>query len=381
MRYIYFFMLLSALFHAQKLQVTDSETGMPVANARIILNDQILYTNDDGFAPVEASVTKFEVSASGYAKENVAAFRNMVRLKPSVKEIDEVKIISIDLKPLLEDLHLNYERRYYDKPSVYDITHKEKKFNNDHLFFMVIAEAKLWTKTNSYDYKDGLRKKYDDILQIQLNNVKYMKENKSGDLFNTKTNEFNHADMGNYFFSFEITRILANMRMKESKTSGKIIADEGGEQLIKVKVKSENGIVIDGEFKYNKADKVITYYSMNYQQAGFKPYERTNTDGKIYEYQLGDVITTYEFYKKGKTYLPSLRRTEGSKFYISYDDKKDERKSVSETVYNTFSEAGKKGIDNRVDFTKSIWENVPVKDSRENTIMLSQEEQEFISKI
>lgn len=381
MRYIPLFILLSALFQAQKLQVTDAETGKPVSNARIILNGQILYTNDDGFAPVENTVANFEVSAAGYSKENLAAFRNMVRLKPSVKEIDEVKIISVDLKPIFEDLHMNYERRYYDKPSVYDITYKQKKFNNDQLFSMMIAEAKLWTKTNSYDYKDGLRKKYDDILQIQLNNVKYKKENKSEAIFNTDTNEFNHADMGDYFFSFEITRILANMRMKDSKTSGKIIADEGGEQLIKVKVKSENGIIIDGEFKYNKADKAITYYSMNYQQAGYKPYDRTNTDGKIYQYQLGDVVTTYEFYKKGKTYLPSLKRTEGSKFYISYEDKKDERKSVTETIYNTFSESNKKGLDNRVDFSKNIWENMTVKDSKENTILLSREEQEFVNNL
>ena len=381
MRYISILILFSVSIQAQKLQVLDAENGKPLFNARIIIQDQILYTNDDGFAPVESTAANIEVSAVGYNKVNLALYKSTIKLKPSVRELDEVKIRSVDLKSLFEDLHQNYNKRYYDKPSVYDITYKSKSFNNDQLFFMVITEAKLWTKSNSYNYKDGIRKKYDDILQIQLNNVKYKKEAKSDALFNAKTNDFNHADMGDYFFSFEVSRILGNMKLKESKSSGKILAEDGDEQLIKVKVKSENGIIIEGEFKYNKADKAITFYSMNYQQAGYKPYNRTNTDGKEFQYQLGDVLVTYEFYKKNGTYLPSMKRKEGSKFYVIYEDKKDERKAVTEIIYNTFRESTKKGLENRVDFSKSIWENILVKDDKENTILLSKEEQEFVDRM
>ncbi len=381
MRYISILILFSVSIQAQKLQVLDAENGKPLFKARIIIQDQILYTNDDGFAPVESTAANIEVSAVGYNKVNLALYKSTIKLKPSVRELDEVKIRSVDLKSLFEDLHQNYNKRYYDKPSVYDITYKSKSFNNDQLFFMVITEAKLWTKSNSYNYKDGIRKKYDDILQIQLNNVKYKKEAKSDALFNAKTNDFNHADMGDYFFSFEVNRILGNMKLKESKSSGKILAEDGDEQLIKVKVKSENGIMIEGEFKYNKADKAITFYSMNYQQAGYKPYNRTNTDGKEFQYQLGDVLVTYEFYKKNGTYLPSMKRKEGSKFYVIYEDKKDERKAVTEIIYNTFRESTKKGLENRVDFSKSIWENILVKDDKENTILLSKEEQEFVDRM
>ena len=381
MRYISILILFSVSIQAQKLQVLDAENGKPLFNARIIIQDQILYTNDDGFAPVESTAANIEVSAVGYNKVNLALYKSTIKLKPSVRELDEVKIRSVDLKSLFEDLHQNYNKRYYDKPSVYDITYKSKSFNNDQLFFMVITEAKLWTKSNSYNYKDGIRKKYDDILQIQLNNVKYKKEAKSDALFNAKTNDFNHADMGDYFFSFEVSRILGNMKLKESKSSGKILAEDGDEQLIKVKVKPETGIIIEGEFKYNKADKAITFFSMNYQQAGYKPYNRTNTDGKEFQYQLGDVLVTYEFYKKNGTYLPSMKRKEGSKFYVIYEDKKDERKAVTEIIYNTFRESTKKGLENRVDFSKSIWENILVKDDKENTILLSKEEQEFVDRM
>jgi len=379
MKYLSLFLFFSAFVNAQKLQVLDSETGKPIPNARIILKEQVLYTNDDGFAPVENNASDFEISASGFNKEHLSTFKNLVKLKPIVREIDEVKIVSVDLKELFDDLYSHYGKRYYSKPSLYDVTLKSKGFNNDKLYFLIIAEAKLWSKSNMYNFRDGYRKDYDEILQMQLNNVKYKKEIKSDAIFNAKTNEFTHSEMGESFFSFEVYRALANMKMKESKTSGKLIAEEGDEQLIKMKVKSGNGIIIEGEFKYNKVDKVITYYNMNYFQAGYKPYKRTNTDGKEYEYQLGDVSTTYEFYKKDKKYIQSLKRSEGSKFFVMYDDKKDERKFVSETIYNTFEESTKKGLENKVDFTKSIWENIPVKDDKEATVLLSKEEQEFVN--
>ena len=105
---------------------------------------------------------------------------------------------------LFEDLSKNYHKRYYDEPSLYDVTLKSKSFNNNQLTMLVIAEAKMWTKSNSYNYKDGIRKNYDNILQMQLNNVKYFKKKKEG-VFNSKSNDFNHADMGDYFFNFEIS--------------------------------------------------------------------------------------------------------------------------------------------------------------------------------
>lgn len=47
------FILFFNLFSAQKLQVIDSENGKPIPNARILLHNQIVYTNEDGFAPVD----------------------------------------------------------------------------------------------------------------------------------------------------------------------------------------------------------------------------------------------------------------------------------------------------------------------------------------
>lgn len=379
MKHISFlFVLFSAFLTAQKLQVVDAENGKPIANARIILTDQLVYTNEDGFAPVNENSKDFEVSASGFKKENVKNFSSTIKLQPAFKDIEEVKIINVDIKKIIEDLHKNYNKRYFDKPSLYDITFKSKGFNNNNLIFMVIAEAKLWSKSNSYNFRDGYKKNYDEILQIQLNNVKYKKDNLK-DVFNVKTNQFEHASMGDYFFSFEIYRLLANMNIKNSKITGRIISEDNDTQVIYVKVQSERGIDVSGEITYNKIDKVITLYNLIYQQENFPIYKKTNKDGVEFDYQLGNASVLFDFYKKDGIYIPASKKVTGEKFFIIYDGKKDERSFSTEIVYNTFTKSNKKGIDPKVDFNKSIWDNVPVKEDKEATILLSKEEQEFIN--
>lgn len=373
------FLIISTALSAQKIQIVDAENNQPIANARIVLSDQLLYTNEDGFAPLESSAQNFEVSASGFQKENISNFQSVVRLKPYMRDIEEVKIINVDIKNLFEDLLKNYHKRYYDDPSLYDITFKSKGFNNDKLYFMVIAEAKLWSKSNTYNYKYGYKKEYDEMLQMQLNNVKYYKKNESKSIFNTKTKEINHEEIGNFFFNFELNRILVNMRMKGSKSVGRLLSEDGDLQLIGVKIKSENGIEIEGEITYDKKDKVVTLYDLNYIQGGFPPYKRTNTDGKEFDFQAGNANVTFDFYKKDGKYIQALKKTSGEKFFVMYDGKKDEKKFSTEIIYNTFAKSNKKGLTSKVDLTKSIWENVPVKEDKESAVLLSKEEQEFIN--
>ncbi|AYN02106.1 hypothetical protein EAG08_19005 [Chryseobacterium sp. 3008163] len=62
-----------------------------------------------------------------------------------------------------------------------------------------------------------------------------------------------------------------------------------------------------------------------------------------------------------------------------YKDETHVKKSMREIVYNTFAKSDKKGLDPKVNFAKSIWENIPVKEDKESTVLLSKEEQEFIN--
>ncbi|MBB6370343.1 hypothetical protein [Chryseobacterium shigense] len=380
MKHSYFlFIFIFGFFSAQKLKVVDSENGKPVSHARIILKDQIVYTNEDGFAPVGEDAENFEISASGYQKKKITAFNSLIKLARAYKNVGEVKIVSIDLRKLLGDVSKNYHKRYYNEPSLYDVIYKEKKLDNNKLYFLAIAEAKLWSKSNQYNYKDGIRKNYDEILQIQLNNVKYLKNIKADSIFTTGNNEFSHEYMGNYFFSFELNRTLNHVRSIGAKYSAKMISEEGDEQLITFKVKSGVGIELKGEFKYNKTDKVITYFEVQYLQADYPPVRRTTAEGVEYDYQLGDASLIFDFYKKDGMYLPASTRFEGDKYSAFYLGKKHERKFSREIIYNTFEKSGKEGLSQKVDFSKSIWENVPVKEEKEDAILLSADEQAFIS--
>lgn len=372
------FLFSSVLLYAQKIQVVDAENHQPVAGARIIFQDQLVYTNEDGYAPLNGNPGNFEVSAPGYQAQKESHIKNTILLKPAVKDIEEVKIINVDLQNIFEDLQKNYHRRYYDKPSLYDITYKSKGFDNNRLFFLVIADAKLWSKSNSYNFRDGFRKDYDEILQMQLNDIRYFKRDRKA-LFNAKSNEFSHADMGDFFFNFEIHRLLSNMKMKNTKTSGRLLSENGDMQVIGINIKSGSGITIEGEMQYNKKDKAVVLYEVYYQQTGYPSYKRTNTEGKEYEFQLGDVLLTYDFYKRGDTYVPALKKISGDKFKVIHDGITDERKLSTEIIYHTFTKSDRKGLMSKVDFNKNIWENIPVKEDKEAGVLLSKQEQDFIN--
>ncbi|UFH32838.1 hypothetical protein LNP04_03730 [Chryseobacterium sp. C-71] len=375
----YLFVFLSAVLSAQKIQIVDSENGQPIANARILLPNQLLYTNEDGFAPVDESSKDFEVSASGFKKEKIKNFSSVIKLQPAFKDIEEVKIVSVDIKKLFEDVFKNYHKRYYDEPSIYDVVMKQKAFDNNKLHFMSISEAKLWSKTNSYNYKDGYNKKYDDILQLQLNNVKYLKINKSDSVFSAKVEEFKHEYMGNYFFNYELNRTLTNIRSHQAKYSGTLVSEEDGEQLISFKIKTIRGTKIEGNLKYNTADKVITFFVANYAMDDLPIEKKVSTDGRSFDYKYGNAILTFDFYKKDGLYVPALNKFETDNYTMFYKDETHVKKAMREIVYNTFAKSDKKGLDPKVDFAKSIWENIPVKDDKESTVLLSKEEQEFIN--
>lgn len=372
------FLIFSALSHAQKIQVVDSENSQPIPNARIVLPNQLVYTNDDGFAPVDAYAKNFEVCAQGFEKLSVSKYEPVIKLNPVVKDIDEVKIISVDIKNIFDDLSKNYQERYYNKPSLYDVTYKSRLFSNGILNFLVIAEAKFWTKSNWYSYKDGYRKKYDDILQFQLNNVKYLKRNESDESISTKSDELSHAALGRHFFNYQLDQLLLSLNADGSKYFGRLLSEQGDDQQVSFKIETDKNYKITGAFNYNKKDKTITACTVNYLQSGETGSSFTNTEGKKFSYTSGDVTVVYEFYKKDGAYLPAMRKSEGS-YEVKSGDKIDKIKFSTEVIYHTFVKSSSKGLASKVDLDRKIWENIPVKEDKENAVLLSEEEQEFIN--
>ncbi len=378
--YYLLFIIFFGLLPAQKLRIVDSENGNPVSNARVLLTGQIVYTNEDGFAPVDQNAADFSISASGFQSVRVRKFQPQIFLKRTYKNIDEVKLASVDIRSIFEDVNKHYKKRYYNEPSLYNVVYKEKRSDNNKLYFLAIAETKLWSRGNYYNYKDGFHKDYDKILQMQLNNVKYLKNVKSDSVFTAGASEFSHEYMGNYFFNFELNRVLFHIKDKGSKSSGWMYFEEGDEQLVSFKIRSGKGIEMEGEFRYNKADKVITYFEIHYLQDHYPMMKRKTAEGEEYDYQLGNAVLVFDFYKNNGVYVPALSRLEGNKYVAYYKGVKHERKISRELIYNTFKESDDKGLSPKVDFRKNIWDNIPIRENKNNTILLSDDEQAFVNR-
>ncbi|WP_210151028.1 hypothetical protein [Chryseobacterium scophthalmum] len=170
------------------------------------------------------------------------------------------------------------------------------------------------------------------------------------------------------------------MRTNKAKFSGTLVGEEDDEQLINFKVTTSYGVKLEGSLRYNKIDKVITSYQITYNQEDLVAEKKISTDGREYTVKGGIAIYTYEFYKKDGVYVPAVTRVESDQFTYFYKDETHVKRAIREVVYNTFARSDKKGLDPKVDFNKSIWLNVPVKDDKESTVLLSEEEQEFINK-
>lgn len=106
------FFCLSSILFSQKIKIVDAENGKAISGARIILENEVLYTNDDGFAMVNQDQKNFEVSAFGFKKEKFQSFKSLVKLNRHYNEIREVKIVPVDFKSIFQDVLKNYGKRY-----------------------------------------------------------------------------------------------------------------------------------------------------------------------------------------------------------------------------------------------------------------------------
>ncbi|SIS64103.1 hypothetical protein SAMN05421796_101765 [Chryseobacterium piscicola] len=377
--FVILFISIIGIFKSQnlKLRIIDSENGDPIPNARIIDATMIMYSNDDGFILLPKTTKNIEVSALGFQTEKFSHFNKIVKLKPLYKEIDEVKIINIDIKKLFSDVLKNYEKRYYSKPSIYNILYKQKNSDDDILSFLLIADGKLWTESNTYNYKDAFNKRFDNFIQMEVDSVKYFKSTISENDF-CKGQSLNRSKdfIGNLFFNYELARVNYYFKTKDAKYSGKIVNDSNNEQTIVFKINTSE-IDVSGTITYQKIDKTIIHYELNYDQSKYPSYKVKNKNGLEYEFKVGNGVTYYDFYKKGDKYLPSLSGTKGYS-YCTYDELKQKNSFSREIIFQKFSETNISELPNKIDLTKRIWENISKEKTQNNSVLLSEEEQKFI---
>lgn len=242
---------------------------------------------------------------------------------------------------------------------------------------MVVSEAKLWSRTNSYT--EGMQYNFNNEIQMQLQNVKYLKKNSSDSIFLGNSNEFTNPYTDDIFLNYELKRVLTHLKKGKATFSGKILYEEDGEKLISFRAKPKNGSTIEGKFRYNTSQKVITYYQATYLMEHIPLQQKISKDRVIFMQKYGDATLTYDFYNKDGKYLPSFASFEADNYKMYSQSKSHTKKLVREMIFSHFSESDKKGLEPKVDFRKNIWENVEVKSGGESTILLSEEEQEFVN--
>ncbi|CAM2873644.1 hypothetical protein DRF59_11490 [Chryseobacterium flavum] len=377
-----FFLLFLNILYSQaiwKVKVVDEQEGTPIPNARILFSSEVLYTNDDGevLIPENKNVNMIDITKSGYISEKLTTGTSLLKMKPLYKQLEEVKIINVDIKKIFEEVSKKYTKLYYSAPSLYDIVYKQKNTDNGGLSFLLIAEASLWTSSNFYSFK--YKNDYDQFVQMELNDIKYFKstENKN-DFFKGSSLDQSKDFVGNIFFNYELIRVLGFLSVKDVKLSGRLTNDTDHEQLIHFKIHAPlAGVNISGSILYNKVDHIITRYEANYDQSEL-PYYKNKTDNGIdYEFKPGNGTVIFEFYKKDNKYIPSLSEIKGES-YVLYEGKKNVKTFNREIIFQRFNETKTGGLQNKIDLNKKLWENIPNDKNKDSNVLLSKDEQRFI---
>lgn len=376
-----FFLFSFSLLNSQtlkKVKIADAETGKAIPNVRIILADQIFYSNDDGFISLPKGAKQFEVSVAGYETLKAAKFQSTLKLKPLYNDIDEVKIVSIDIKKIFTDVSKNYTDRYYDKPAIYDVTYSQKRFENNKMKLLVVADGKFWTRDGQYNAKEAFNGKHKSFVQLQIDTLRYLKLENNDFNIKVKPQKVSHQPVGSMFFDYELFYMMRRSKNKNAVTSGKLLYENEFEQEISYKIKMTDNITYTGTFRYNKADKVITLFEMNFKQSNASLEVFKDEDGFEYQRQSPDGTYIFEFYKSGEKYVPSKIsiKYEGIKYTMG--DKVFEYRNARDIIFNNFKPTEERGVQNPVEINGYFWKNMKISDDK-GLVNLGEEELNFIN--
>ena len=373
-----FFLLLSIItFSQKKISLVDFETKKPIPQARVVYNNEISYTNDDGLVTIPNDITSIQISSPEYG-DNKYNVKDKIELKLLYKEIEEVVIRPIDAKKIIASVLREYDKNYETKTSIFNGTLKSKSDVDNDLNRILVMDLDLWTLNNKFDY----RKDIDEFMQINLRNKKFDKNRKDDKsyIFNVK----NSTDESKYIKSFLQRFFLYNQLLildfhtKGFKINGKIIYENN--DVLTIDFKSDeipNDVsIFEGTMQYNQKENTIIYLKCKQLQK--------NTLSKYTNYLDQEITTetstftvTYDMYKKGKKYIPAKIIME-SDANFTIGDKTYAGTNYREFIYRTHNFANKKGLSNKIDLSKSITDAITDNTVKETKTLLSSEEQKFI---
>lgn len=375
---ILFFAICTAFIFAQKIQIVDFETKNPIPEARILTENNVYYTNDEGFSLLPERSQNITISASGYETLNQNSIQSTIPLKPKYSEIDEVKIVSIDFQKILKNVLKNYNEIYYSKPIVYNVTIKQKAFENNQLKLLMIADGKFWSKDGNYNAKDAYQDKFDKFVQLQIDNLRYLKSEPFNNTIRAKKPQMSHDNIGDLFLQYELWRTLSLSKRKNVKVSGKLLSELGEEQEISYSIKSDSSLVYTGKFTYNTKDNAISHFELDFHQSSSEPKIFKDENGANFKRQLGDGTISFDYYKKNGQYYPSKTSyvTRGFKVYSASNS--FEYRSEKSFIFKSVEETSSSGVQNPVKINEDYWTNLKVSESK-GAILLTKEEEIFIS--
>lgn len=358
------------------LSILDSADSKPIANAKILTGNSVLYTNEDGKVLIPEQIKNLEISAPWYGMKKISSVSTQIYLKPLFKEIKEVVVTNVDLKKIFSNIIDTYSTVYYSNPSLYTGTVKQKSFVDGKIAHLLVADVNIWSKFNFYNFKES--KNPDSFFNIGLNDIKYYKTVKLDESypFASVPNLLPKDFIGTFYMNYQIAGMLNTVKDLKIKTS--LLYENAGIQ--KLRFESEKNdkfeIKFSGFMTYNKNDKAIVNLNVVIDQ-NYAESEKVSKTGEPYTSNTTKAEIFFDFYKKNNQYLPSLITVMGE----GYSESKTMKvpfKAFQEIKLEKFSKGDKRGLKKKIDLNKSFIENIPDKDINETKTLLSAQEQNFI---
>lgn len=377
-KFIFILILCNSFLFAQKIKIVDAETFNAISNARIISANNVYYSNDDGFVLLPEISKNLVISAYGYETLKNPDYNTVLKLKPLYNQIDGVKIVSIDFQKILKEVADNYSDIYYNKPIIYDVEIKQKSFENQELKVLMIADGKFWSKNGMYNAKDAFNDKFDNFVQLQIDNLRYLKTEPSQNFVREKKPKISHDNIGDLFLHYELWRTHRLSKIKNAKISGKLINENGDDQEISFSIKADSSYAYNGKFIYNKKDKAITHFELDFTQNKSEPSIYKDENGKEFKRQLGNGIIIFDYYKRDDKYFPSKISFITKGFKTITENQTFEYSSSRDVIFKSFETTDKKALENPVKINQPYWTKLKISDDKGN-VLLTNEEQKFIN--
>ena len=377
-----FFLFFPFFFSQKKISVIDFETKKPITQARIVYNNEITYTNDDGFVIIPNEINTISIFAIEYGNNDFPVKEKndfQIELKPLYKNIDEVIIRTIDAKKIIASVLKNYIENYETKTSIFNGTFKTKSEIDNKINRILVIDMDLWALNNKYDYK----KEINQFMQVNLRNKKYDKNrrNDKAYIFNKKSENREQKYIKNFLQQFFLYNQLYSMDYwtKGLKINGNVINEIGDIQTIKFKSEKTNTpdlLYYEGIMQYDKKANAIIYLKCSQIQKNAIE-KHTNYFDQEIVINTNLYTVTYDMYKKNEKYIPAKITMENLS-EATLENKTYPVTGYTEFVFRKHNFANKNGLSEKIDLEKSFGDGVINNEIKDTKTLLSAEEQKFV---